>query len=147
MSSLLESLGLRQDVVLVAFAAVGLCLFVVYEWMRKGKTTSMSSNAWRIYLTRQSKRTLNGRLLHPSLLSILTWMLRNLSFIGLVAMDPITSPWEFESLTGTIGLRWTPTFSGITISRSLNSRKILMRMFNMLTTLSLEMLVLRFWRN
>lgn len=97
MSSLLESMGLRQEVILVAFAAVGLCLFAVYEWMRKGKPASMSSNAWGVYLTRQLKRTSNGRLLHQSLLSISTWTKRSLSCTDHVAMDPITSPWAFES--------------------------------------------------
>lgn len=37
MSLLLKSMDLRQEAVLIAFAAVGLCLAAVYEWMRKGK--------------------------------------------------------------------------------------------------------------
>lgn len=41
MSLLLESMDLSQEAVLIAFAAVGLCLFVVYEWMRKGKAAGM----------------------------------------------------------------------------------------------------------
>lgn len=41
MSSLLESLGLRHEVALVAIAA-GIFWFVVYEWMRKSKAGMFS---------------------------------------------------------------------------------------------------------
>ncbi|KAF5548364.1 hypothetical protein FPHYL_9979 [Fusarium phyllophilum] len=47
MSLLLESMGLHQEVVVIAFAAVGLCLFAVYEWMRKGKTAVKTDVEWK----------------------------------------------------------------------------------------------------
>ncbi|KAG5756750.1 hypothetical protein H9Q72_007876 [Fusarium xylarioides] len=42
--SLLESMCLHQEVVAIAFAAVALCVFAAYEWMRKGKTAGMFSD-------------------------------------------------------------------------------------------------------
>ncbi|RKL28328.1 hypothetical protein BFJ72_g12559 [Fusarium proliferatum] len=41
MSILLKSMDLHQEAVLIAFAAVGLCLFAVYGWMRKGKAADV----------------------------------------------------------------------------------------------------------
>jgi hypothetical protein len=41
MSSLLESLGLRHEVILVVIAA-GIFWFVVYEWTRKSKAGMFS---------------------------------------------------------------------------------------------------------
>ncbi|CAJ0540896.1 Ff.00g077790.m01.CDS01 [Fusarium sp. VM40] len=46
MSSLLESLGLRHEVALVAIAA-GIFWFVVYEWMRKSKAAKPEIPAWK----------------------------------------------------------------------------------------------------
>ncbi|SCO45423.1 uncharacterized protein FFNC_10281 [Fusarium fujikuroi] len=47
MSILLKSMDLRQEAVLIAFAAVGLCLFAVSEWMRKGKAAVKTHVEWK----------------------------------------------------------------------------------------------------
>ncbi|WZH43081.1 hypothetical protein QYS62_004083 [Fusarium acuminatum] len=46
MSSLLESLGLRHEVILVVIAA-GIFWFVVYEWTRKSKAAKPEIPAWK----------------------------------------------------------------------------------------------------
>jgi len=48
MSSLLESIGLRRDLVLLAAVAFGIAfLFAAYEWMRKGRAAKAVGKSCR----------------------------------------------------------------------------------------------------